>query len=90
VQVAEALIPVSGASLFGTRSLVDSELALMLQRLARDGDPLPARVQAYADREWDRPSVREYARTRGRRRRRILHDATLQVAVDASAVHRHA
>jgi glutathione S-transferase len=60
VGVAEALIPASGGSLFGAWSLVDSELALMLQRLVLNGDTLPARVKAYADREWARPSVREY------------------------------
>jgi glutathione S-transferase len=60
VRVAESVIPVSGGSLFSDWSLVDSELALMLQRLGLNGDALPARVQAYAEREWTRPSVREF------------------------------
>jgi len=60
VGAAEALIPALGGSLFGTWTLVDSELALMLQRLGLNGDPLPIRVREFAEREWARPSVREF------------------------------
>jgi hypothetical protein len=34
---------------------------MMLWRLSRTGYPLPAKVRDFADREWDRPSVRAFA-----------------------------
>jgi glutathione S-transferase len=64
IGAAEALIPPSGGSLFGAWTLVDSELALMLQRLGLNGDPLPTRVREFAQREWTRPSVREFVEHR--------------------------
>lgn len=43
IRVAEALLPPGQAHLFGAWSIVDTELALMLNRLAHSGDDLPAR-----------------------------------------------
>lgn len=43
--------------LFGEWSIVDVDLALMLNRLILNGDPVPASLQAYARRQWQRPSV---------------------------------
>ena len=60
VRVAEQLIPANGGPLFGTWCLADSELAFMLHRLILNGGEVPARVRAYAEREWSRPSVREF------------------------------
>jgi glutathione S-transferase len=48
--------------LFGeTFSIADADLALMLQRLVVNGDPVPPAMRAYAERVWARPSVREFA-----------------------------
>lgn len=60
VRVAEALIPANGGGLFGAWCLVDSELAFMLHRLILNGDDVPARVRAWAERQWSRPSVQEF------------------------------
>lgn len=62
VRVAEQLIPSDGGPLFGAWSLVDAELAFMLHRLILNREPVPERVAAYASRQWERPSVREFAR----------------------------
>lgn len=43
--------------LFGEWSIVDVDLALMLNRLILNGDPVPPLLQAYAQRQWQRPSV---------------------------------
>jgi glutathione S-transferase len=61
VRVAEQVIPQRPGPLFGTWCLVDSELAFMLHRLILNGHELPERVRAYADNEWQRPSVRAFA-----------------------------
>ena len=46
--------------LFDAWSIVDLDLALMLQRLVVAGDPVPAALAAYAARQWERPSVRQW------------------------------
>ncbi|MGC4063952.1 MAG: glutathione transferase [Polyangiaceae bacterium] len=60
IRVAEASIPEDSGCLFGEWSLVDSELAFMLHRLLLNGHALPERVRRYAEREWQRPSVRAF------------------------------
>jgi glutathione S-transferase len=60
LRVADELVPADGAPLFGEWSLVDSELAFMLQRLLLNSDPVPERVATYARAQWTRPSVREF------------------------------
>jgi len=60
VRVAEALIPTGGGPLFGAWCLADSELAFMLHRLILNGDAVPARVRAYAEQQWARPSVQAF------------------------------
>ena len=58
--VAEKLVPSQGA-LFGAWCVADTDLALMLQRLCKTGYDVPARLRAFADAEWKRPAVREFA-----------------------------
>jgi glutathione S-transferase len=60
VRVAELLVPASAGSLFGAWSQADSDLAFMLQRLLLNGHALPSKVRAYAEHEWERPSVHEF------------------------------
>lgn len=56
----EALLSSGATSLFGTFSIADADLALMLQRLGKSGHPLPDEVQRFVDAVWSRPSVRKW------------------------------
>jgi len=58
IDVAERLI--HGPNLFGAWSIADVDLALMLQRLIVNGDPVPTLIEAYAARQWQRPAVRQW------------------------------
>lgn len=60
IRVAEQVIPVGAGALFGQWSLVDAELAFMLQRLLLNGHSLPDKVTVFAEREWQRPSARGF------------------------------
>ncbi|AMB84628.1 glutathione S-transferase [Pseudomonas agarici] len=60
IGTAQALLADGRESLFGQWSIVDVDLALMLNRLALNGDPLPPALVAYAQRQWQRPAVREW------------------------------
>ncbi|PKE29976.1 glutathione S-transferase [Rahnella sp. AA] len=46
--------------LFGEWSIADVDLALMLNRLHLNGDAVPEKLAAYADAQWQRPSVLEW------------------------------
>lgn len=46
--------------LFGEWSIADVDLALMLNRLRLNGDPMPEKLAAYAEAQWQRPSVSEW------------------------------
>lgn len=58
--VAEALLAVGEEYLCGQWSVADVDLALMLQRLALHGDPLPERLAVYVSRQWHRPTVQNW------------------------------
>lgn len=58
--VADAMLPDGEENLFGAWSIADVDLALMLQRLALHGDPVPEKLAAYATRQWQRPSVQAW------------------------------
>jgi glutathione S-transferase len=60
IAVAEAWLPAGEEHLCGQWSVADVDLALMLQRLALHGDPLPKRWAAYAAHQWQRPSVQKW------------------------------
>ncbi len=60
IAAAEALLPEGTDHLAGHWSIADVELAVMLNRLILNGDPVPARLKAYAERQWQRPSVQEW------------------------------
>lgn len=60
VHAAEALLPPGASFLFGEFSIADADLAMMLQRLVANGDPVPARIRDYAHRVWERPSVQAW------------------------------
>jgi glutathione S-transferase len=60
VGFAERVVPPSGGALFGDWSIADTDLAMMLQRLVKTNEPLPPVLHAFAEREWQRPSVHAY------------------------------
>ncbi len=60
VSAAEWLLPAGVDHLFGTWCIADVDLALMLNRLAFNGDPLPERLVRYAQLQWRRPTVQRW------------------------------
>ena len=54
---AQALLAGNPTHLFGDWSIADVDLAIMLNRLILNGDSVPAELVAYAQRQWQRPSV---------------------------------
>lgn len=60
VFVADRLLGEGAEHLFGDWSIADTDLAIMLNRLVANGDPVPARLAAYVRRQWDRDSVRAW------------------------------
>jgi len=64
VGFAERIVPADGDSLFGSWSIADTDLAMMLQRLLKTHQPLPARLKMFAEREWQRPSVQAFVTAR--------------------------
>lgn len=59
---AQALLGHGEEHLFGDWSIADVDLALMLNRLVLNGDPVPPLLQAYAERQWTRASVQAWVR----------------------------
>ncbi|BBF84127.1 probable glutathione S-transferase [Aquitalea magnusonii] len=60
LRVAEQVLPPDSDYLFGEWSIVDVDLALMLNRLRLNGDELPQRLADYAALQWQRPSVQAW------------------------------
>ncbi|OPA88615.1 glutathione S-transferase [Pseudomonas fluorescens] len=57
---AQALLAGNPAYLFGEWSIVDVDLAVMLNRLILNSDDVPAELVDYARRQWQRPSVKAW------------------------------
>ncbi|MBU3738155.1 MAG: glutathione transferase [Rhodoferax sp.] len=57
---AGSLLTDGRSDLFGAWTIADLDLALMLKRLANPGDPLPASLADYAERQWQRASSRAW------------------------------
>ncbi|MDD0967752.1 MULTISPECIES: glutathione transferase [Pseudomonas] len=62
VEVAQWLLTDSPDYLFGEWSIADVDLALMLNRLILNGDTVPAQLEDYAQRQWQRPTVQEWVK----------------------------
>lgn len=60
ISAAQALLAGEPEYLFGEWSIADVDLAVMLNRLILNGDAVPAELVAYTQRQWQRPSVREW------------------------------
>ena len=57
---ASRLLDHGGPNLFDRWSVVDTDLALMLNRLVLNGDAVPHDLKEYATGQWLRPSVQEW------------------------------
>jgi glutathione S-transferase len=64
VDGASQLVTEGKMSLFSGWCLADVDLALMLQRLHLNGDPLPPTLARYAEANWKRPSVVQWVEHR--------------------------
>lgn len=53
----ERLLPAGQQNLFGEWSIADTDLAVMINRLALHGDEVPQRLAEYAHFQWQRASV---------------------------------
>ena len=62
IRVADLLIPAGATSLFGAWSLADSDLCFMLHRLILNGHEVPAKIRAFAEAQWARPSVQAFVK----------------------------
>ncbi|APA88175.1 glutathione transferase [Paraburkholderia sprentiae WSM5005] len=57
---ADALLPAHSPNLFGKWCIADTDLALMLNRLVLNGDPVPHKLKEYATQQWQRASVQQW------------------------------
>ena len=56
----DALLPSGAENLFGDWCIADTDLALMLNRLAMHEDVMPDRLRDYARQQWSRPSIKDW------------------------------
>jgi glutathione S-transferase len=56
----DGLIRDGRTTLFDAWCIADTDLAMMLQRLVTSGDPVPPKLKAYAESNWERPSVQKW------------------------------
>jgi glutathione S-transferase len=59
-KAAEALLAQGDDHLFGSWTIADVDLTLMLNRLVLNGDEVPPTLREYARRQWDRESVQDW------------------------------
>jgi len=57
----DSLLSAGSHNLLGEWCIADVDLALMLNRLVTNGDPVPQRLASYAKRQWQRPSIQLWA-----------------------------
>ena len=60
IQACDALLEDDREHLFNTWCIADTDLALMLNRLLRNGDRLPDKLAHYAQRQWQRPVIQQW------------------------------
>ncbi len=58
--VAGGLLAPGAKNLFGGWSIADTDLAIMVQRLVANADPVPDNLARYARHQWQRPSVQQW------------------------------
>ncbi len=59
---ADKLLAPGTANLFGEWSIADVDLAVMLNRLVLNDDPVPQRLADYARAQWERASVQRWVK----------------------------
>jgi glutathione S-transferase len=57
---AAALVGADAGPMLGDWCVADTDLALMLMRLIANGDPVPAKLKLYAERQWERQAVQQW------------------------------
>ncbi|BAP45533.1 glutathione S-transferase YfcF [Pseudomonas sp. StFLB209] len=60
IKAAQSLLADGRDYLFGNWSIVDVELAVTLNRLILNGDPVPQALVEYTSRQWQHPAVQEW------------------------------
>lgn len=60
IKAAQSLLADGREYLFGNWSIVDVELAVTLNRLILNGDPVPQALVEYTSRQWQHPAVQEW------------------------------
>lgn len=60
LRVAGELVRDAKSPIFEAFSVVDADLALMLQRLVANGEDAPPRLRDWANAQWSRPSVKAF------------------------------
>ena len=60
IKTATLLLKDSRSNLFGSWSIADVDLALMLNRLIFNGDPVPSLLKQYATQQWQYPAIQEW------------------------------
>lgn len=60
IRIATALLQPHKTTVTGTFTIADADLAMGLQRLVVNGDPLPDPLRDYAHSIWQRPSVKAW------------------------------
>ncbi|MHA3737246.1 glutathione transferase [Pseudomonas sp. Eth.TT006] len=73
LDVAQWLLTDNPDYLFGEWSIADVDLALMLNRLILNGDTVPAQLEDYAQRQWQRTTVQEWIKLERPRIQADLH-----------------
>ncbi|WP_017345420.1 glutathione transferase [Pantoea sp. A4] len=66
IDAALKLLPEGQQNVFGEWSIADVDLAVMLNRLALHGDPVPQRLSDYAAFQWQRASIQLWLSEPGR------------------------
>ena len=59
-QAADGWLEPQARNLFGDWCIADTDLALMINRLVLNGDKVPSQLVAYAEHQWQRPSVQTW------------------------------
>ncbi len=60
IRVADSLIGGDAGNLFGAWCIADTELAVTLNRLVANGDPVPEKIRRFVHTQWVRASVRAW------------------------------
>jgi glutathione S-transferase len=60
--IADSLLVDNATNLFAQWCIADTDLALMLNRLILNGDPVPPKLVTYAQHQWQRSSVQAWVK----------------------------